>query len=90
MMLSTILQVFAEVVYYGDELTNMPSKTYEQKFNDVTKFHWAFDYISEMSDRKVLSGYPDGNFYPEKNVTRAEFAKIMTCAAGRTITKPTH
>lgn len=90
MMLSTILPVFAEVVYYGDELTNMPSKTYEQKFNDVTKFHWAFDYISEMSDRKVLSGYPDGNFYPEKNVTRAEFAKIMTCAAGLTITKPTH
>ena len=67
---------------YGEELANAPDKVYRQIFTDVPKDHWAFSYISEMSERGVLSGYPDGKFYPESQVTRAEFAKIMTTAAG--------
>lgn len=82
MMLSAISPAFAAVVNYGDELTNMPNKNYTQKFSDVPSSFWAFNYIAEMAERNVLSGYPDGKFYPNKNVTRAEFAKIMTAAAG--------
>ena len=82
MMLSAISPVFAAVVNYGDELTNMPNKNYTQKFSDVPASYWAFNYIAEMAERNVLSGYPDGKFYPNNNVTRAEFAKIMTAAAG--------
>ena len=82
MMLSAISPVFAAVVNYGDELTNMPNKNYTQKFSDVPTSFWAFNYIAEMAERNVLSGYPDGKFYPNNNVTRAEFAKIMTAAAG--------
>lgn len=55
---------------------------YGYQFNDVGSNHWAYEYICEMSSRGVLSGYPDGYFRPDKNVTRAEFAKIMTSAAG--------
>ena len=77
--------VFAAPVNYGAELTNQPTKSYSQTFKDVPKSYWAFSYISEMVSRGVLSGYPDGYFYPENNITRAEFAKIMTCAAGLTI-----
>lgn len=77
--------VFAAPVNYGAELTNQPTKNYSQTFKDVPKSYWAFSYISEMVSRGVLSGYPDGYFYPENNITRAEFAKIMTCAAGLTI-----
>lgn len=77
--------VFAAPVKYGAELTNQPTKSYSQMFNDVPKSYWAFSYIGEMVTRGVLSGYPDGNFYPDNNITRAEFAKIMTCAAGLTI-----
>lgn len=82
MMLSAISPAFAAVVNYGDELTNMPNKNYTQKFSDVPASYWAFNYIAEMAERNVLSGYPNGKFYPNKNVTRAEFAKIMTAAAG--------
>lgn len=82
MMLSAISPAFAAVVNYGDELTNMPNKNYTQKFSDVPASYWAFNYIAEMAERNVLSGYPDGKFYPNNNVTRAEFAKIMTAAAG--------
>ena len=41
-----------------------------------------YDYFFEMNVRGVLSGYPNGYFYPENYVTRAEFAKIMTVASG--------
>lgn len=82
MLISAALPAFAAPVNYGDELANQPNKTYTQKFTDVPKSHWAFSYIGEMADRGVLSGYPDGRFYPENNVTRGEFAKIMTLAAG--------
>lgn len=74
---------------FGEDLKNAPVKTYKQKFSDVPETHWAFGYIAEMSERGVLSGYPDGKFYPDSQVTRAEFAKIMTTAAGLSVTQPT-
>ena len=79
----------ALAVEYGEEYTNMPTKTYTQKFDDVPSSHWAFEYIGEMSDREVVSGYPNGKFYPNNEVTRAEFARIMTSASGLQISAPT-
>ncbi len=74
--------VFAALPGYGEEYANQPSTSYSQIFHDVNKNHWAFEYIMEMNSRGVLSGYPNGNFYPENTITRAEFAKIMCLAAG--------
>lgn len=79
--------VYAAPVEYGKEYENQPSLSYEQTFGDVSKSHWAFEYIAEMANRDVISGYPNGYFYPENNVTRAEFAKIMSVAAGLVITQ---
>ena len=76
-------------VEYGEEYTNKPTKTYKQQFNDVSESHWAFSYIGEMTARAVVSGYPNGNFYPDNDVTRAEFARIMTSASGLPISTPT-
>lgn len=45
-------------------------------FNDITD-HWAKDSITKLSGMKIISGYPDGNFYPNKEITRAEFAVII-------------
>lgn len=77
--------VSALAVDYGEEYKNQPTKTYSQVFSDVSKGHWAFSYIGEMNQRGVISGYPNGQYYPENYVTRAEFAKIMCVAAGLTI-----
>jgi hypothetical protein len=54
------------------------------RFDDVPPSHWAFASIEELVERKAINGYPDGNFYPEKTVSREEFAKIMVVAAGMT------
>ena len=80
-----MLTISVSAVEYGEEYQNQPTKIYSQKFSDVPKTHWAFDYIAEMTERGVLNGYPDGKFYPENNITRAEFAKIMTVASGMII-----
>ena len=50
-------------------------------FPDVTGGHWAFQYISDMVEQNILSGYPDGTFRPEEKVSRAEFARIITGTA---------
>ena len=89
MLLVTIMMTFANItsslaVDYGEELQNQPNKTYTdtRTFSDVPESYWAFSYIEEMVDRGVLSGYPNGRFYPDNNVSRAEFAKIMVTAGG--------
>ena len=58
------------------------AKDYTQKFWDVDKSHWAFEYIADLADRGVINGYTDGSFKPTKTVTRAEWAKMMVDAAG--------
>jgi lipoprotein-anchoring transpeptidase ErfK/SrfK len=32
--------------------------------------------------RGLIDGFPDGNFYPDRSLTRAEFAKLLTLAVG--------
>lgn len=57
-------------------------------FSDLPQDHWAYTAIMEMVNRGVISGYPDGTFRPDKEVTREEFAKIMTLALRLSIQNP--
>lgn len=84
-LLGCVTTVFAEIPEYGVEYSSQPAKNYTQLFKDVAKSYWAFDYIMEMEERGVLSGYPNGNFYPNNTITRGEFSKIMCLAANMTV-----
>ena len=42
-----------------------------------TEEHWAKDEIAKAVKLGIVYGYPDGNFRPEANVTRAEFAVML-------------
>lgn len=47
-------------------------------FNDVATTHPNYSAISGLKDMNVISGYPKtNNFMPEKNISRAEFVKIL-------------
>lgn len=48
-------------------------------YGDVPYTHWAAPYIAYASDQGLLSGYPDGTFQPEKDVTYEEAAKVLLC-----------
>lgn len=53
------------------------SKTAAIKFSDVPDRYWARPFIEKLSERKIISGFNDGNFRPEQPVTRAELAAII-------------
>ncbi|EGA89383.1 modifier protein of major autolysin LytC [Planococcus donghaensis MPA1U2] len=49
-------------------------------YPDLKLSHWALDKIMYLADEKIIGGYPDGAFQPEKNTTRAEAAKMLAIA----------
>ncbi len=46
-------------------------------FSDISQSYWARNFIMELAQRGILTGFPDGKFHPEKPVTRAEFAALL-------------
>lgn len=55
------------------EVGNVPN------FKDV-KGHWAEEYIKKLADYGIVCGDEKGNFNPDKPVTRAEAAKMISNA----------
>lgn len=51
-----------------------------RNYKDVKTTHWARNAIESATAAGLFSGYPNGNFNPEQNLTRAEMAKILTVA----------
>ena len=58
--------------------TSQPEMTVKA-FNDMAG-HWAEDDINKLYNDGVVTGYSDGsgNFYPNLDITRAEFAVIIS------------
>lgn len=56
-----------------------PAKT----FTDVDDTHWAKAYIDKAVEIGIVSGYENGAFLPDKEMTRAEFATIVWNMAGK-------
>jgi len=54
--------------------------TEEHRFTDVDSSFWCYKAIITLADNFILSGYLDKTFKPDKNITRAEFAKIIVSA----------
>ncbi|MGB3366368.1 MAG: N-acetylmuramoyl-L-alanine amidase [Acidaminobacteraceae bacterium] len=48
--------------------------------------HWAKTTIESWMDQGLTSGYPDGSFKPDNNITRAEFMTLVNKAFGYTKT----
>ncbi len=48
-------------------------------FSDI-KNHWAQKEIFLITGRNIMSGYPDGTFKPDGNLTRAEAAAVLSRA----------
>lgn len=46
-------------------------------FSDVKTNRWSAHDIEYMADKKIVKGYPDGEFKPENNLSRAEFAALI-------------
>lgn len=49
------------------------------------KGHWAEATIQQWLDAGKAKGYEDGNFYPDKTITRAEFVRLVNTGFGFTV-----
>ena len=46
-------------------------------FSDLPSSHWAYSYVQKLVADGTINGYADGTFLPNKQVTRAEFVKMI-------------
>lgn len=51
------------------------------QFTDVTE-HWAEEAVNDMGSRKIVNGVRQGLYEPDRAVTRAEFAAMLTRGLG--------
>lgn len=51
-------------------------------FPDVPAKHWAAGYVNFAYENGAISGFPDGNFYPEEKVTNEQVIKMLIGAWG--------
>lgn len=52
------------------------------KFTDINQGAWYRDTIIYLASRGGISGYPDGTFKPNNNITKAEFLKTLISSLG--------
>ncbi|SFA73027.1 Fibronectin type III domain-containing protein [Cohnella sp. OV330] len=61
-----------------------PTPVAPAPFTDVAG-HWAAQEIARAYELKLVTGYPDGKFLPDRQVTRAEFVvMLMHALSGET------
>lgn len=75
---SEIAKIVSKLLDIVEEKNTDETKRQEFKnYQDVGENNWAYEYIKDLSERGILTGYPDNTFRPNINVTRAEIAKIL-------------
>lgn len=66
---------------------SMTAPAFAATFSDIgeDKYDWAAPYIEEMAEQGLISGYEDGTYRPDKEVSRLEaiclFARAMGSAS---------
>lgn len=66
----------AEFASIASRFDRLATNNADLKFSDVRKSHWAYKVIGSAEAKGWISGYPDGTFKPEKNITRAEVVSL--------------
>lgn len=56
---------------------NSIDSKYKLKYSDVKGDEWYANYLKYFDKYNIISGYPDGTFKPNENVTNKEFYAII-------------
>lgn len=74
---------FSMLIALAMILTSLvPSFTASAAFSDVDDSNSYVEAISTLSTLQVINGYGDGSFQPEKEITRAEYTKMIVYMLG--------
>lgn len=66
---------------------NMDMISIPNSFRDVKKDDWFYDYVGLASAYGLIKGYPDGKFYPDREVTYAEVVAMILRSLGHSYIK---
>jgi hypothetical protein len=69
------MAVFLKKGIHGSAYTP-PAPDGSHPFGDISG-HWAEAWMEDLYDEGVTSGYPDGTYRPQRQVTRAEAASFL-------------
>lgn len=61
---------------------------YDKSFTDVSSGHWASSVIKSIAAKHIIEGLPTDRFDPQGEVTRAQFAAMITRALGLKAASP--
>lgn len=65
------------------EMAKTEEKAPDRSLSDVEN-HWCREYVLRLAEKEIISGYEDNTFRPDKNISRAEYVKLITVALGIT------
>lgn len=66
----------------GNNVSETNNEIEKALYNDVQNGMWAKEAIEFLSKRGILSGFPNGEFKPNEQISREQFAKIVCMSAG--------
>ena len=62
--------------------------TIAEQFSDIDEGDWYYNNVLRAVDLGILSGYSDGTFKPNNNITRCDFAIMLAQALGHSNSDP--
>lgn len=78
----------ATVLAASGVIVAMPQTSSASTFSDVSQYSDYYEPIVDLVNRKIISGYPDNTFRPNKSITREEAAKMLARTIDVNITNP--
>ncbi|MCL2837639.1 MAG: S-layer homology domain-containing protein, partial [Oscillospiraceae bacterium] len=67
----------AEIAAMGSRIHFTQIGQNDANFPDIAGYEWFSNYVGFTQRRGMMEGYPTGNFEPNQNMTRAEFATMI-------------
>jgi len=73
------MAVYISRALAGDD-ASVPAGPDTASFLDVATDHWAYKHVEYAKTQSVVTGYEDGNYYPDRQVTRDQMAVYVARA----------
>jgi hypothetical protein len=76
-------KLLAAVLVVALAMIAAPALAATNPFMDVPANHWAYDAVSQLASRGIISGYPDGTLKGAQPATRYEVASLIARSLAR-------
>lgn len=76
--LAIFLLAFMMIVSFAE----VPVLAATQRFRDVSQSKWYYDYVENLASKRIINGYPNGDFRPDNRVERQHVCVMVAKAAG--------